>query len=515
MSHQIGLKRVAAELELAKNAKLVSDNQGKVAIKKADGSAARVQAAAAVANNDVVIKSQLDAVEQAIAGDIAALQGRLSAGNGIDATALAADVLAVSLASNSGLKFVSGALSADLETEISSSSSTSNAPTARAVNDAIQANKITIHPDSAGFASIDGQNRLNIERILLSEVIQDTTSTTLAQAITSLGSRPVEQGDVLVLNAADPQLIYIHNGGTSGAAGDWTQLNTPGINTAQIRALISVATASQNALTYNSSTGELGFVANAESFSFTPDGLTVKGGGIKQSHIDFGTASNQVNAADLPVMAYAWAAISNPSNSQDALQKLDAAIASVVADVTSANTAIAGKAAQSDLTALQNRVTTAEGDIDALETGKADQTTVTALTTRVTAAEGDIDTLETSVAAVEAQLQSLKAVRYLATEFTGVGSFSLGNLPANARAMKFHVHLDVASVGGTVSIGTTGNAEEFAPASLFDVTVSGETQTELKISGKSGSVREMRLITSGVDSGTAGVAIVEYVLATT
>lgn len=59
--------------------------------------------------------------------------------------------------------------------------------------------------------------------------------------------------------------------------------------------------------------------------------------------------------------------------------------------------AVDAKAAQSDLTALAGRVTTAEGDIDQLQADvatKAAQTVVDGIGTRLTAAEGEIDALQ-------------------------------------------------------------------------------------------------------------------------
>jgi hypothetical protein len=47
---------------------------------------------------------------------------------------------------------------------------------------------------------------------------------------------------------------------------------------------------------------------------------------VDDTKIDWGTGANQVNAADLPVISYTWSSIATPSDTQDALQKLDASI---------------------------------------------------------------------------------------------------------------------------------------------------------------------------------------------
>lgn len=47
---------------------------------------------------------------------------------------------------------------------------------------------------------------------------------------------------------------------------------------------------------------------------------------VNDTKIDWGTGANQVNAADLPVLTHTWVSIATPTDTQDALQKLDAVI---------------------------------------------------------------------------------------------------------------------------------------------------------------------------------------------
>ena len=93
------------------------------------------------------------------------------------------------------------------------------------------------------------------------------------------------------------------------------------------------------------------------------------------------------------------------NSKQDKLSDTDLAAISSVSSLTGRvgdlETAVEGKAAASDVTALTTRVSTAESDITALETaveGKAAASDVTALTTRVSTAESDITALEAASA---------------------------------------------------------------------------------------------------------------------
>jgi len=82
----------------------------------------------------------------------------------------------------------------------------------------------------------------------------------------------------------------------------------------------------------------------------------------------------------------------------------DSALASRVTtaegEIDTLQTDMLGKASSSSVTDLASRVTTAEGEIDTLQTdmlGKASSSSVTDLASRVTTAEGEIDTLQTDM----------------------------------------------------------------------------------------------------------------------
>ena len=101
-----------------------------------------------------------------------------------------------------------------------------NAPTAdnHAVTKSyLEANSVVgIHSDSANYAelvTVDGEKKLKLKPLTITDVSVDTTQTSLANWITANYSNGDEkqEGDIIVLTAVDGRAqTYIHNGGTAG-----------------------------------------------------------------------------------------------------------------------------------------------------------------------------------------------------------------------------------------------------------------------------------------------------------
>lgn len=116
----------------------------------------------------------------------------------------------------------------------------------------LYAKKYTIAPGSSNYMSIDANNQISVSQLVVIDVVTDNTSTTLAAAISAGSTVGMNEGDVLILsNATGGSQAWIHNGGSTGTATDFSQLNV-GISDSQVKSLFSA----QTPLVYNNSTGQ-------------------------------------------------------------------------------------------------------------------------------------------------------------------------------------------------------------------------------------------------------------------
>ncbi len=190
-----------------------------------------------------------------------------------------------------------------------------------------ESNQLSVKADSTAFLSIDS-NEISISSLAITDVTVDSTSTTIAAWNTANTGHGKEAGDVLVLaNAANSlNRSYIHNGGTDGDENDWTRLQTD-ITPSNIRGYLS----SNSGISYDSATGVFTAVVDDDTLEIHSDSLRIKAAGVGLNEMDFGTSAGQVDLSDLPLNTYSWSRITSPSDAEDAIQKLDADIAGIIA----------------------------------------------------------------------------------------------------------------------------------------------------------------------------------------
>lgn len=114
--------------------------------------------------------------------------------------------------------------------------------------------KYTVDPSSSAYMSIDGDNVITVSQLLIKDVVVDNTSETVSAAITAGSTSGMGEGDTLILPSdPDGSSAWIHNGGSSGTAADFTQIDV-GISDAQVRNLFS----GTFPIKYTNGTGEIG-----------------------------------------------------------------------------------------------------------------------------------------------------------------------------------------------------------------------------------------------------------------
>jgi len=193
---------------------------------------------------------------------------------------------------------------------------------------AAESNQLEVAAGSTAFLSIS-QNEISISSLAITDVTVDSTHGTLAAYLTANASHGLQAGDVLVLANASNSLnrSYIHNGGSDATdENNFTRLQTD-ITPANVRGFFSGG----DALSYDSATGDFDVNVDDSSIEVDSDALRVKAAGIKLSHVDFGTDAGQIDAGDIPLNTYSWSRITNPADAEDAIQKLDADLAAVIA----------------------------------------------------------------------------------------------------------------------------------------------------------------------------------------
>ena len=126
------------------------------------------------------------------------------------------------------------------------------------VNPATIGTPLTVASSSANYLLISG-GEISLKSLAIITTTTNTTSTSLSAALTlagyTSGNLIFQNSDMLILTAATGGTqIWLHNGGTAGSTADFTQIETPNLSDAYIRALMSGAAP----ITYNSSTGAIG-----------------------------------------------------------------------------------------------------------------------------------------------------------------------------------------------------------------------------------------------------------------
>lgn len=123
----------------------------------------------------------------------------------------------------------------------------------------LEANSVVgIHSDSANYAelvTVDGEKKLKLKPLTITDVSVDTTETSLANWITANYSNGDEkqEGDIIVLTAVSGRAeTYIHNGGTAGTSDDWAEIEGADVTDAEVRGALSAS----SGIDYNSATGE-------------------------------------------------------------------------------------------------------------------------------------------------------------------------------------------------------------------------------------------------------------------
>jgi hypothetical protein len=131
------------------------------------------------------------------------------------------------------------------------------------VSTQITNNALTVAPASANLIDITG-TEISLKALAIQKVFTDGANTVLFDALAdrlpaynaanvSNGTASLQEGDVLLLpQAVGGMQVYIHNGGTAGTTADFTLIETPNLDNAAIRALLS----GTNGVTYNATTGQ-------------------------------------------------------------------------------------------------------------------------------------------------------------------------------------------------------------------------------------------------------------------
>ena len=117
-----------------------------------------------------------------------------------------------------------------------------------------------IHSDSANYAelvTVNGEQKLKLKPLTISDVQVDTTAASLAAFISSNYSNGNEfqEGDIIILTGTGstrPE-TYIHNGGSAGSSADWTDIQGADVQASEVRGFLS----GQNGVDYSSANGQI------------------------------------------------------------------------------------------------------------------------------------------------------------------------------------------------------------------------------------------------------------------
>jgi hypothetical protein len=123
----------------------------------------------------------------------------------------------------------------------------------------LEANAVVgIATDSANYAelvTVNGEKQLKLKPLTITDVSVDTTATSLSGWVTANYSNGDEkqEGDIIVLTAVSGRAqTFIHNGGTTGDATDFTEIEGADVTDAEIRGSLSASAG----IDFNASTGE-------------------------------------------------------------------------------------------------------------------------------------------------------------------------------------------------------------------------------------------------------------------
>ena len=123
----------------------------------------------------------------------------------------------------------------------------------------LEANAVVgIASDSANYAelvTVNGEKKLKLKPLTITDVSVDTTETSLANWIANNYSNGDEkqEGDIIVLTGVSGRAeTYIHNGGTAGTDADWTEIEGQDVSDAEVRAALSASAG----IDFDAATGE-------------------------------------------------------------------------------------------------------------------------------------------------------------------------------------------------------------------------------------------------------------------
>ena len=123
----------------------------------------------------------------------------------------------------------------------------------------LEANAVVgIASDSANYAelvTVNGEKKLKLKPLTITDVSVDTTETSLANWIANNYSNGDEkqEGDIIVLTGVSGRAeTYIHNGGTAGTDADWTEIEGQDVSDAEVRSALSASAG----IDFDAATGE-------------------------------------------------------------------------------------------------------------------------------------------------------------------------------------------------------------------------------------------------------------------
>lgn len=174
---------------------------------------------------------------------------------------------------------------------------------------------LTIAAGSASRLSYNSAtSELSLTSLGITSVSVDTTSANLAAFIAASYTAGTEfqEGDVVIITTSGE--TFIHNGGTTGTATDFTVIETPNVTDAYIRNLFSSA---NTAINYNPATGVFTFQVSAN----VNNGLSILADGL--FYDERATATTYDNTTSGLVATEVQAAIDEIDGRIDDLEALD------------------------------------------------------------------------------------------------------------------------------------------------------------------------------------------------
>lgn len=252
--------------------------------------------ASTVADEGKVIKVDANGDAVFAAESFVGIEDGFTINLGLDAGTLSAEVIANN---NKGIKNGTEGVEAKLSTD-------SRQAIVFGTDGGLYAKALAIANDSQTRLSYDANtNTLGLTALGMNRVTVDTASSDKAEAYADHAA-DLQEGDVIILTG--PGEAYIHNGGDSDTAADWTMIEKPGITDAAIRALFSA----ELGVKYNGATGK--FSADLRTVALNaPNDIQLDNNSLyvdilgKVSDVGFGDQNLQKNLTD--VKSYAQIAV--------------------------------------------------------------------------------------------------------------------------------------------------------------------------------------------------------------